>query len=435
MKKTFLILAVTLSPALLAQNVGTFSGPSILSQGANSVGQRSGQDVDLRFYANGTGIYDTGLVPYAVKNGSLVKPDALWGVEAGLGAYGRHTFRRSVLGLDYSGNFRHYTNASNYDGTNQNLRLGYTWQKSRRFLIDLTANGGTQSYGTVISEDPSSLVNSNSLLFDNRTTFAQGGMNVTYMLSNRTSVTMGGVGYTVRRQADQLVGVNGYNLTGSLQHQLNRATSIGLSYQHTHYDFPKAFGETDLNSYTATFGRTFARTWNLKLSAGVYMTEVQGVQATALDPAIAALLGVGSVQTIFYRQNILPTGEINLTKTFRHSSITGGYGRTINPGNGFYLTTRQESYTAGYSYSGIRRWTLSVGGSYFSNHAVGQQLQRYQLLSGSANANYRVGGGLNLFASYMRRRQDISTTAFQRDASRVSFGIAFQPGNIPLSFR
>ena len=56
MKKLILAAALTLSPTLVAQNASTFSGPSILTQGANTVGQRSGQDLDLRFNVSGTGI-------------------------------------------------------------------------------------------------------------------------------------------------------------------------------------------------------------------------------------------------------------------------------------------------------------------------------------------------------------------------------------------
>lgn len=131
---------------MLAQ--GGFSGPSILTQGSGGIGQRSGNDVDLKYFVNGTGIYDTGITPYAVSNGKLVKPGGLFGVELGFGSYGRHSFRRSTLGLDYNGNYRHYSSASGYDGTNQQLGLNYTYQKSRKLSFDFVASAGTQSFGT-----------------------------------------------------------------------------------------------------------------------------------------------------------------------------------------------------------------------------------------------------------------------------------------------
>lgn len=440
MKRQILALALALTPAVFAQNVGTFSGPSILTSGANRIGQRAGQDVDLQLNVYANGIYDDGLLPLEkAANGSLVKLDALYGVESGGGIYGRHSFRRSVLGIDYTGNYRRYANIpanfpASVNGTNQDLRIGYTWQKSRRLLFDFTGNGGIQNYGAVIQGDSSALVNSSSLLFDNRTEYLQGGMNTIYLLSNRTSFTVGGAAYTVRRRAVQLIGVNGYNLSGSLQHQIGRNTIIGGSFQHQHFDYPRAFGESDINAYTIQLTQKIARNWTLGLSAGAYTSEVQGVQTTALDPSIAALLGIGSVQTIFYRTNILPMGTLTLNRQFRRAAFNLNYQRTISPGNGLYLTTRQESYGAGYSYTGIRRWTLSANVYSTDFRALGQQLQRYRQINGTGSVSYRLGGGLNVSASYSKRDQEVSNTLFQRNASRVSFGIYFQPGSIPISF-
>ena len=434
MKKLILTVTLAAGPALLAQNVGTFSGPSVLTQGANTIGQRSGQDLDLRFNASATGVYDNGLVPFAISEGSLVRPQALYGVEAGLGAYGRHSFRRSVLGLDYQGNFRHYSRASFYDGSNQNLNLGYTVQTSRRVMFDFTSTAGTQTFGLGFYNDPSSLVNSNSLLFDNRTSYVQGGMNTTVLLGSKTSVTMGGTGYTIRRKATQLAGVTGYTMSGTVRHQVGRNTTVGASYQHMRYDFTGSFGETDINAYTALLSQDFGRTWRLELSGGVYTSAVQGTQTSAVDPVIAALLGVSSVQTIFYRENRLPMASIALRKQMRRSSFTVRASRSVNPGNGLYLASRMESYGAGYSYTGRRRVSFSLNVDQYRMSALAQQLQDYRQLSGSANLGYRLGGGFQLNAAYARRRQDIQNNIFLRDSSRVSIGIFFQPGDIPLSF-
>jgi hypothetical protein len=439
-KRQTLALALAVMPAVLAQNVGTFSGPSILTSGANKIGQRAGQDVDLQLHVYANGIYDDGMLPLAKDaNGSLVQLDALYGVETGGGIYGRHSFRRSVLGIDYNGNYRHYANLptnipTGLNGTNQDLRIGYTWQKSRRLLFDLTGVGGIQNYGTVIQTDGSALVNSNSLLFDNRTEYLQGGMNTTYLLSNRTSFTAGGAAYTVRRRAVELIGVNGYNLNGLLQHQFGRNTIIGAGYQHQHYDYPRAFGESDINVYTFQLEQKIGRNWRLGLSAGAYTSEVQGVENTALDPSIAALLGVGTVKTIFYRTNILPMGNLSLTRQFRRATFYASYQRTVNPGNGVLLTSRQEAYNVGYSYTGIRRWTLSASVASTDFRALGQQVRRYRQINGTASVSYRLVAGMNVVASYTRRDQEFSNTLFQRNASRISFGIYFQPGNIPISF-
>ncbi|MEI9813791.1 MAG: hypothetical protein WDO18_14600 [Acidobacteriota bacterium] len=388
MKSLQLAILFALCSAAFGQSIGSssgpFSGPSILSSGSGGVGRRGGEDVDLRFYGGVNAVYDTGLVPFAVKSGELVQPGGIVGIEAGIGAYGSHRFRRSVIGLDYSGNFRHYADAPNYDGANQQFILGYTLQKGRRLLLDFVETAGTQSFGTAIGTDPSgeNTIDTNSILFDNRTSYLQTGMTARYLLSNRTAVSVGGTGYTVRRQAHALVGVNGYSLQGGLQHQLTRKFVVGVTYQHIHYDFPKAFGESDINLFMGSLGYQFARSWMLRLSAGAFSSEVQGVENTTLDPTLAALLGVGSVQTTYYKTNILPVSQLAVTKAFRKSTIGAHYDRTVTPGNGVYLTSRQESYGMSYSHSAIGRLSLSFSAGATKLNSLGQNLQRYTQYSG-----------------------------------------------------
>ena len=110
MKTTIFALALLCTAAAWGQNspqstIPDYVGPEVLSHGAAGVGQRAGKDVDLRFYANASGIYDTGLAPVSTdSNGKLVQVGGLYGVELGLGVYGKHAFRHSVLGLDYAEN-------------------------------------------------------------------------------------------------------------------------------------------------------------------------------------------------------------------------------------------------------------------------------------------------------------------------------------------
>lgn len=433
-KSPFAILCL-LCPLGLAQT-SPFGGPNLLSRGTGTTGQRSGQDVNLKYFLNASAIRDTGLTPYALgSDGKLVTPGALFGVEAGLGGYGRRNFRRSALGLDYSGNFRHYAGASNYDGSNQGLTVEYTHQKSRRMLFDMNLGVGTQSFGTAVGLIPGldTVLDSTTLLFDNRTSYLQTAMSMHYALSNRTSITMGGNAYTVHRQSSALVGVRGYALQGRLNHQLSRTTVIGVDYQHLHYDFPRAFGETDINSYNGTFSQDIGRWWNLTVGGGVFVSQVQGVQTTALDPAIAQLLGITSVRTIFYKENLLPIGNVALARRFRRAALSGYYGRTITPGNGVYLTSRQENYGVTYSYTGIRKLSMSATAGSSKLKSLGQNLQDYKQRFGGFNVNYTIGGGFSLAGGYSRRFQDFQTSAFPRDSSRTTFSIYFSPGTIPVS--
>ncbi len=108
-KLASLVCAVTLASAASAQLSG-YLGPGILTGGADTIGTRAGEQVDLRFYASLTGIYDNGIQPVSVDSkGNLIQVGGLYGVrQLGFGAYGVHSWRVSQLGLNYSGDFSHY---------------------------------------------------------------------------------------------------------------------------------------------------------------------------------------------------------------------------------------------------------------------------------------------------------------------------------------
>src|SRR5215470_8956987 len=96
------LLAGLASVASAQFDSGTgYLGPSILSRGASGVGTRGGQQLDLRFFANINAIYDSGLAPLISDNkGQLLDVPAQEGIEGQIGAYGSHTWRTAVLGLD-----------------------------------------------------------------------------------------------------------------------------------------------------------------------------------------------------------------------------------------------------------------------------------------------------------------------------------------------
>src|ERR1035437_9778736 len=110
----------------LAQ-MGGYSGPQILSRGGSNIGDRPGGSTGFQFYAGVYGTFETGLVPASVDaQGHVFNPAALYGIGARFGAYGRHAWRRTTLGLDYSGNVRHYNQNSYYDGSDHMVAMRLT---------------------------------------------------------------------------------------------------------------------------------------------------------------------------------------------------------------------------------------------------------------------------------------------------------------------
>jgi hypothetical protein len=436
--KTRMIAIVLACCSTMTAQISEYLGPGILSRGAGDIGTRAGQDVSLRFFVSANGIYDTGLQPFSVDStGHLATVGGLYGTEIGAGVYGVHNFHHGRLGLDYKGTYRHYTNDSFFDGTDHTLALGYTYQKSRRVLFDFREAAGTVSQGTSFGAIPvlaSSVVTPSSLLFDNRMNYLQSTMDVNYLLSGHTTLTLGGDGFGVWRKATGLIGMEGYSLHGKILHRLSKRTTLAVNYQHSHYDFPKAFGESDINSFTGTFATQLGPSWIISIEGGAYMAEVQGLQQVAVDPEIAALLGVFTTQRTFYQKSIYPQWDAGLSRRFRRASLSFQYQSGATAGNGVYLTSRQDSGAASFSYTGIRKWSFTVGGGYSQLQGIGQNLQPFSQFTGGSGITYALTHAIQMLARYDARHQEIINGVYLQNSYRATVGISFSPADIPLSF-
>lgn len=438
------LMAATVARAqIVGSNNGAYLGPGVLSRGAGTIGQRGGQIASLRFAGGLLGFYDTGILPISTnQDGRITQVGGLFGIEATLQAYGVHQWKRSTLGLDYQGNYRHYSAGAFYNGSDQRLILGYSFQPSRRVIYDFRGMAGTIMrannglggvYGTFLPSDIFNPATGN--IFDSRADFLQAGLHLSYIKSVRTSFTVGGEGYAVYRRNKALVGVNGYTLRGSVQHRMSLATTLSVHYEHMHYDYPRAFGESDIDMYTGMWARSVGRFWSISVQGGVFRAQTQGIERISLDPAVAALLGVSTGVRAFLSDTIVPTGTVTVSRTGRRNMFTIRAARTVYPGNGVYLTSRTEEGYFAYSYSGIKKWTFSIGGSGGRYNAIGQSLKPYTVLTAYAGASYALTRSFHLTSQYDRRHQDIDDPAavFKRDSGRFSFGVRFSPGELPLA--
>lgn len=441
MKKLSGALALMFATSAMAQ-IGSYLGPGVMSNGADTVGNRSGQTVDLRFFADVSAVYDNGVNPFSLDSkGNLVQVNGLYGIQLSLGAYGTHQWRRALLGLDYKGSFYHYDNNSYYDGSTHNLTLGYSYQESRRIVFDFRQIAGTSSlgfasgsYGNFAAPAPTDLVGQPaSALFDNRVYYLQSSGDVNIIQSPRTIYTFGGEGFLARRQAAGLASLNGWGAHGTIEHRLSRTRTIGATYDRIHFSFPPAFGQSDVNMAQGFFSDQLNRRWTFSIYAGAAQSEVKGVQETALDPVVAALLGQSVGFQAFYREAVFPTGRASLKALFKSSSATLSYQQLVVPGNGVYLTSKEQAAALAYSYTGIRKWNLGVSGGYYTLSSIGQGLRSYGLFSGGAGFTYRLTRDFHIVGRYDARHQEISSLGYRRTGSRAMLGLAFSPGDVPLS--
>jgi len=436
--KIRMIAIVLACCSTMTAQISDYLGPGILSRGAGDIGTRAGQDVDLRFFVSANGIYDTGIQPFAVDTtGHLATVGGLYGSEVDFGVYGVHKFEHARLGLDYTGDYRHYTNDSAFDGTDNTLALGYTYQKSRRLIFDTRQTAGSVSLGTPfggILPVTGSVVTPSSLLFDNRMTYLQSTLDVNFLLSAHTTLTFGGDGFGIWRKATGLIGMEGYSLHGKITHRMTQRTTLGVNYEHSHFDFPKAFGESDVNSFTGTFATKLGRSWIVSLQGGAYTVEVQGLQQVAVDPAIAALLGVFTTQQTFYQKSVFPQWNGTLSRQFRRANLSFQYASGATGGDGVYLTSRQDTAGANFSYTGVRKWSFSATAGYARLEGIGQGLQPFSQVTGGGGVTYSLTHAIQMLARYDARHQEIINGVYLQDSYRAMIGISFSPADIPLSF-
>ena len=145
---TALLVAATSVAAAQTTDLGAYQGPGIISPGVGDLGTRSGEQVDLRYYAGISGVVDTNLQPFVLDaQGNLLRIHNLYGIEVDGGVYGVHSWKRSQLAVDYLGSYHRYINEDVFNSSDQTLTLGYTRQQSRHLAFDLRESAGTVSIG------------------------------------------------------------------------------------------------------------------------------------------------------------------------------------------------------------------------------------------------------------------------------------------------
>ena len=414
-----------------------YSGPAILSRG-ETPGAQTATPIAFRPYIGLSGIYDTGLVPVSVTSTGGIPSSDLYGVELNLGAYTYHVWKHTTLGLDYRGDFRHYS-TTYWDGTDQFLSLILTHRPTKRVTFTLRNQAGIYSLSSYSLSSPLGAVDPNYLqlpqndIYDSRVIFAAVSGDLTYRLTHRLSFNIGGDGTLVRRQSTALYGMTGAVARGDLEYRLSRHSTLGADYRFTYFDYTRGFGNTDIQSVGFNYSTQFSPHVQLSARIGGARVESTSLTEVTLDPAIAALLGESVAIQAAYRLNYVPDMQVRLMDTFRRSQFTLEYLNQVVPGNGVYLTSRNNSGSASYSYSGVRHWNFSVGGSYGRMSTLVQTIDGYTAYGAGVGITRDLGKGLHTVLRLDTRHYDIaSTAAFTHTDYRASVGLNFSPGDVPL---
>jgi hypothetical protein len=435
----FLILGRVLALfALVVPVFAQYGGPAILSRGDAPSGM-TGSQISFRPFFEITGIYDTGLAGVAVNTQGQLGNTSSPGIEFAGGISGSHNWRHTQLGLDYHGDIRHYEKATYYDGSDQSLLLGIKHQFSRHVFANFRESAGMFSTGfalsslqEAISYDPSQSSLPTTDFFDNRTLYIDTQADLIYQKSARLSFSIGGDGFINRRRSSALFGVTGATARGDVQYRITRRTTIGADYTYTNYSFTRIFSGTDIHSFSGTYAVQLSKNLEFSGYGGVSRVETKAEEEVAVDPTIAALLGITSGLTITHTLLYVPTGSARLSEKL-HNGVLYFYGaHVLTPGNGLFLTSTATNAGAGYTYTGLRRWSFSSTFNFNRSNTVGV-VGRYGNTGGILSASRQIVKSLHIVAAFSANQYESADfSMYNRLIYDARLGFGWTPGDVPL---
>jgi hypothetical protein len=433
LRRAFAILALAM-PAM-----AQYAGPAILTRG-EAPAAMSGATVSFRPYIDVTATYDSGLAGVVSSPGGGLAGSSSTGVQLAGGVSGSHAWKFTKLGLDYHGSVDHYNRQTYYDSTNHSLLFGLTHQVSRHVGLSLRETAGTFSrdFGLLgmpqsLPYDPSQSYIPTTDFFDNRTYYLASQADLTIQKSVRWSFNFGGDAYMVRRRATSLYGVSGSAARADTQYRLSRRSTIGLAYTFSRFEYNNLPTGSDLHGGAVSFAVRLSRWVELSAFGGAMRVEAKMLETVPSRPDIAALLGISTGSTITYHINYLPNFGARLSRTFEKGVAYATAGRTITPGNGLFLTSHMSSYAAGYTYTGIRRWSFNMQAAYNDSKSIQNIIGRYRDYSGGFNLSRQVAGSLHFIAGVTARQYDSpSFTRYNRVIYDARVGFGFSPGEVPV---
>ena len=153
----------------------------------------------------------------------------------------------------------------------------------------------------------------------------------------------------------------------------------------------------------------------------------------SVDPVIAALLGVSSTAEIAHFVAWTPTGSVRLSQVLRQGVVYVTAGRAVLPGNGLFITSYSDSVAGGYTYTGVRRWSLSSFVSYDRSQSVANFIGAYSDVSGGLAASRQIARSVHVVFGYdVRKYNSADFHNYNRAVQEGHFGIGFTPGDVPL---
>lgn len=416
-----------------------YAGPAVLARGQAPAAMATPQ-IDFRPVLSIEGIYDSGLNGVAVDaNGNLTNT-AAYGVSVSAGVSGLHSWKHTTLGLDYRAGIQHYVKHSFFDGTNQSLLLGVTHALTRHTSLAIRQSAGISSgpFSTLampqtVPFDPATTYVPTSEFFDNRTIYLSSQADFTFQKSARLSFNFGADGFLTRRRSSALYGMTGAAARSDVQYRLSRRTTVGGGYNYSHYSFIGIFSSTDIHAAVLSFATRLTRSMEVSTTVGASRIESKFVQSVPLDPAVAALLGRSVGTAVAYSIRYVPNVAARISQVVPRGVIFVNGARGVTPGNGLFLTSTLTTVGTGYTYTGLRRWSVSGSASYNRAKSIGNVIGTY----GGYTASFGVSRQIvrythGILSLNMHKYESGDFQNYNKWTYSARLGIGFTPGDIPL---
>jgi hypothetical protein len=416
-----------------------YAGPAILSRG-EAPAALSLPQIDFRPFVEFSAVYDTGLTGVGVDSQGQLGNQASVGLSLTGGISGVHSWRHTKIGLDYRGSLYHYVQTTFYDSSDQSLMLGITHQISRHMTLTLSEDAGLFSrspglpgLSQTVPFDPSTTYAPTTDFFDNRTVYLSTQANLIVQKTARLSFSMGGEGFLTRRRSSALYGVIGAGAHGDVQYRLTRGSTVGVNYSYTHFDYIGVLSGTDMHGVSGVYSTRLNRWLEFSGSGGIVRAETKFIQNVPIDPAIAALIGTPEGTVVTDRIDWVTSLSGRLSRTFPKGVVYLSAGRGVTPGNGLFLTSISDTLSAGYNYTGLRRWTLSAGVGYNNSRSIGNVVGNYSGTTGTLSASRQVVRYVHGVVSFGANSYGSGDFAkYNRVIYDMRIGLGFSPGDVPL---
>jgi hypothetical protein len=108
-------------------------------------------------------------------------------------------------------------------------------------------------------------------------------------------------------------------------------------------------------------------------------------------------------------------------------------GHSVVPGNGLFLTSTSTNLSGGYSYTGLKRWSVGSGVSYSNADSVGNVLGNYGGVVITSSISRQILPSTHFVFSFNTHKYNSGDFQnYNRGSYSLNLGLGFTPGDIPI---